>query len=236
MKALARSAGGRLASLAWVALRSFAGTLCVVTLAGIVLAGLSYYFLREYHWMYGLLAVALALVEAVTLGVFLGAKRAVVLAVAHGLGAMRLGRASVRLVFERMPGLAGADAPGQDGGRIARGLQRLPLAQAEELLTGAVRGVTGDATQGGWLRRKIHARLLETVRKYTLARFREEGVKQGGIDLPKVQEELEDTVDDVLVRKIRGGLRLWTVLVMLGLPVVVALQTWLIVLLARSRG
>ena len=54
--------------------------------------------------------------------------------------------------------------------------------------------------------------------KYTLARFREEGAKHGGIDLLKVKEELEQTVDDKLVEKIRGGLRVWTILVAIGLP------------------
>jgi hypothetical protein len=57
------------------------------------------------------------------------------------------------------------------------------LAQADELLSGAVRDVMGDAAQAGWLRRRIQGRLLEVVREYTLARFREEGVKHGGINL-----------------------------------------------------
>src|SRR5262245_41015553 len=91
MKVDVGSIGRHLASLAWVALRSFVGTVLVFTLVGVVLAGLSYYVLREHHWIYGVTAVALALLEAVTAGVVLGAKRAVVLAVAHGLGSLRLG-------------------------------------------------------------------------------------------------------------------------------------------------
>jgi len=231
-----RSVATHSASLAWVALRSFMGTLVVLTLAGIVLAGLSYYFLREHHWIYGVIAVAVALIESVTTGFILGAKRAVVIAVAHGLGSLRLGRSLVRLVFARMLGVVGAEEMGGRGGRITRGLERLPLGQAEELLSGAVQDLTGDAAQGGWVRRKIQGRLLEAVRKYTLARFREERAKYGGIDLRKVSEELEQTVDDALVRKVRGGLRLWTALVIIGLPSVVAVQTWIIILLLHSKG
>ena len=164
-----RDIGRHLASLAWVALRSFVGTMLVLTLAGFILAGLSYYFVCEDDWLYRVVAVALALIESVTIGFVLGAKRAVVLTLAHGLGSFRLGRSLVRLVFERMLGVAAeGDEVGQHAGQIARGLERLPLAQANDLLSGAVRGVTGDAAQGGWLRRKIQGWLLEAVRKYTL--------------------------------------------------------------------
>jgi hypothetical protein len=157
-------------------------------------------------------------------------------AAAHGLGSLRLGRSLVRLVFERMLGVADAEGSGERGGRVTRGLERLPFAQAEKLLSGSVLDVMGDAGQGGWLRRAIRARLLGAVRKYTLARFREEGAKDGGIDLVRVKGELERTVDDVLARKVRGGLRLWTALVILGLPLVVAMQTWFLILLLRSKG
>jgi hypothetical protein len=231
-----RSIGNHLASLAWVAMRSFVGTVLVLTLVGVVLAGLSYCFLPEYHWIYGAIAIVVTLIESVTTGFVLGAKRAVAIAVAHGLGSLRLGGALVRLVFERMLGVAGGEEIGERGGRITRGLEGVPLAQADELLSGAVRDVTGDAAQGGWLRRTIRGRLLEAVRRYTLARFREEGAKHGGIDLLKVKEELEQTVDDALVRKVRGGLRLWTVLVIFGLPLVVAVQTCIIIMWLHSHG
>jgi hypothetical protein len=73
------------------------------------------------------------------------------------------------------------------------------------------------------------------VRRYTLARFRQEGARYGGIDLLKLKDELEQTVDDALVQKVRSGLWLWTALVILGLPLVVAAQTGLMLaLLARG--
>jgi hypothetical protein len=230
-----RAIGGHLAILAWVALRTFLGTLFVLGLASVVLAGLSYYFLREAEWLYGVIAVAVVLIEAVTIGLVLGAKRAAVMTVAHGLGSLRLGRSFVRLVFERMLGVAEGEEFGERGGRITQGMERLPFAKAEELLSSAIRDLTGHAEQAGWLRRIIRARLLEAIRKYTLARFREEGAKHGGIDLLKVKEELEQSVDDALVKKVRSGLWLWTVLVIVGLPVVVALQTVLLRLVLHSQ-
>jgi hypothetical protein len=211
-------------------------TLFVLTLAGGLLAGLSYYFLREQHWVYGVIAAAVAFIESVTAGFVLGAKRAVVMAVVHGLSTLRLGQSLVHLVFERMLGIAGGEEFGERGGRIARGLERLPLAQAEGLLSSAVREVTGNAEQGGWMQRKIQGRLLEAVQKYTLARFREEGAKHGGIDVLKVKEEVGRAVDDDLALKVRGGLQLWTALVVVGLPFVVAVQTWLIIMLLHSKG
>jgi hypothetical protein len=230
-----RAIGVHLAKLAWVAIRSFVGTLFVFTLAGIVLAGLSYYFLREKEWFYGVIAVVVALIESVATGIVLGAKRAMVMAAAHGLGELQLGRSLVGLIFDRMLGVGGGGEVGERGGVITRSVERLPFAQADELLSGAVRGVTGEA-QGGWLRRKIQGRLLEGVRKYTLARFREEGTRHGGIDLLKMKQELEDTVDAALIRKVRGGLRLWTTLVIIGLPAVVAAQTWFIIMLIHAKG
>jgi hypothetical protein len=231
-----RSAGGHLANLAWIAARSFLATVFIATSAGILLAGLSYTFLREYHWSYGLLAVVAALVESLALGVWLGGKRALAMALAHGLGVLRLGRSLVRLIFERMLSVGDEDEPGARRGRITRGLEGLPLAKADDLLTRAVRAVMGEIGQGGWLRRKLHGRLLEVVRKYTLARFREEGAKHGGVDLVKMRDELEQTIDDSLVQKLRGGLLYPTALAIIGLPLVIAIQTWLIVKLAAAKS
>ena len=236
MKVDLRSAGGHLASLAWVAVRSFVGTVLVATAAGILLAGLSYLFVREFHWSYGVLAVVAALGESIALGIWLGGKRALAAALAYGLGVLRLGRSLVRLIFERMLSLRDEGEPGERGGQIARGLERLPLAKADDLLMRAARAVTGEIGQGGWLRRKVQGRLLEAVRKYTLARFREEGAKRGGVDLLKMKDELEQTIDDSLVERVRGGLRIPTQLAMIGLPLVVALQTWLIMRLASAKS
>lgn len=221
MKVDVRSLSSHLASLAWVAFRSFAATLFLLTLFGVVLAGVSYYFLRDEHRTSALIAIGVTLLESVILGFVLGAKRALVAAMAHGLTSLGLGRSLVGLVFERMG--------------VGRGLEKLPLAQSEELLSRAVRTVTGDAAQTGWLRRTIQGRLLEATRTYTLARFRQEGAKHGGVDLQKINEELEQTVDDVIIHKVRAGIRIWTALAVLGLASLVAAQTFLILLLLRAQ-
>ena len=233
MKVDVRSLGAGIATLAWVALRSFVGTFLAFMLIGSVSAGLSYYFLRDHGWLWGLTAVAVALVESVALGVILGAKQAMVGALAHGLGKLHLGRSFVGLVFERMLPLDGSSEGGDRGGPVSRRLERLPLAQAEQLLSAAILAVAGDAERCGWLRRKIRDRLLEVVRRYTLARFRDEESAHGGIDLLRAKEELEQSADEALIRKVRQGLMLWTVLAVIGLPLVVAAQTWAAVLLLR---
>lgn len=226
MKVDFHSAGRHAASLAWVAVRSFLGTVAVFTLAGCVLAAVSYYFLRE-RPVYAGIAAAVAIIEGIVTGVVLGMKRGAVLSLAHGLGRLRLGRSLIRLVFDRILKVTADEAMGERGVPVTRKIERLPLAQADELLTKAVHGVTGEAERGGWLRRKIQSRLLDMVRKYTLARFREEGAAHGGVDLQKVRGELEETVDDKLVDKVRGGLKLWTILTIIGLPFIVAIQTYI---------
>jgi hypothetical protein len=234
MKIDLRAISLHLASMAWVAVKSFFDTVFILTLAGVILAGASYYFLRDEYWAYGVIAAVVAVVEAVTTGVIFGGKRALVLAIAHGLRELRIGQALTRLVFERMLGVTQGETMGERGGRVTQGLERLPLARAEEMLTSAIRSITGDANQGGWLRRRIQALLLQGVRKYTLARFREEDAQYGGVDLLKVKEELEQSVDDVLILKVTAGLRLWTALVIIGLPLVVAAQTYVIIALLRA--
>jgi len=227
-----RTLRGHLARTAWIGARSFLGTFLILTGAGVALAVVSYYFLRDHPW-YGVIVAALAVVEGVGTGVVLGAKRAVVMAAAHALGTLRLGRALLRLTFEHLLGDVEGREPGERGGRVARGLERLPLAQAERLLSRAVGAAAGEADTGGWLRRALQARLLSMVQRYTLARFREDGARHGGVDLLRVRDEVEERVDEALVEKVRGGLRLWTALVILGLPAVVAAQTYVALALLK---
>ena len=63
-----------------------------------------------------------------------------------------------------------------------------------------------------------------------------QGQAHRGIDLLKVKEEMEQTVDNELVQKLRGGLQLWTALVIVGLPLVVTVQTWVIIMLLHTKG
>jgi hypothetical protein len=229
-----RAVGRGLARLGWVAVRSFALTLAILTVLGFGLAGLAYYVLRDAP-LYGAIAALVAVVEAVTAGVVLGGKGAMVMALAEGLRVLGLGRLTVRLVFERMLGLDHGQH-GERGGALTRSLERLPIRQAEHALREAVNGLVAAPGEGGWLRRKLRQQLLRLVEKYTLARFREEDARHGGIDLVRVQAELEGRVDQLLVAKVRGGLALWTAAVAIGLPLAVAVQTYLFIALLHSSG
>jgi hypothetical protein len=228
-----RSIGGHVADLAGVAVRSFAAALAVLTGAGVALAAVSFYVLRDRPG-FALLAALLAFAEGIATGFVLGAKRAVVMTLAHALAVLRLGGRLVRLLFDRMLGAVPGGEAGERGGTVARALERLPLAQAERLLAAAVAGATGAADdEGGWLRRVVRARLLALVRKYTLARFRDEDARHGGVDLVQLKSELEERIDDALAARVRGSLRVWTALAVVALPAVVAAQTYVVAALLK---
>lgn len=214
--------------MAGAAFRSFAGTFAIGMVGGIVLAGISWSLIRPQSTGYALLAAGLAMVEAIAAATFLAGQRAVLSATARGLETFHLGGSVIRLIFDRINGPAVTEGENPSGGRIAQGLERLPLARAEELLNGGVRSVLGDPAAGGGLRRMIHSRLVTLIGKYTLSRFRAADAEHGGIEVPKLRDELERTVDSALARKVRASRLVPTLLVAVGLPLVVAAQTWLI--------
>lgn len=228
--------GVRSASMVWVALHTFVGTMCVAMFGGVVLAGAAYYLVRAEPWWLAAVAVVLVLGEAAALGVVLGWKRALVLALAHGLAELRLGRMLVRLVFERIEHPAAGNEAASAEGRPVERPEALPLEQSEQRLDRAVAELSAAPQQGGWMRRAIRNPLLRAVRRCALARFREEGAAHDRIDMREVQHALEDTIDAVLVRKVRKGLRLGTVLAFGGFPLLVALQTWGLVVFRRIAG
>jgi hypothetical protein len=217
-----RAIGGHATRLTWQAVRSFVGTLLLVTLLGGALTAPTYFFLADQTWQYRVGLSVLMLIESVALGVFVGSKQAVVSAVAYGFTQLRLGGKIVSALFERMG--VGDEVQGKLGGTIARGLEYVPLAQAETMLTASVQRVAGDTEQAGWLKRKIHEKLLGAVKKYTLARFREENARHGSVELPKLRRELEATIDESIANKVRGGLLLWNIAILLGLPLLAVLQ------------
>jgi hypothetical protein len=200
----------------------------VLSAIGLVLAGVSYWLLRE-HPFSGLLAGLVAFVEALVAGLVLGGKRGVVMALAEGLRTLRLGRSLVRLLFERMLGVQEGKPVGERGGRLAQTLETMPLATAEKRLGVAVtEGMRASEQEGSgsWVRRKILARLLRWIEKYTLGRFREENARHGGIDLLKLQADLEKRIDDLLIHTVRRNLTRITITVVVLLPVVVIIQVY----------
>jgi hypothetical protein len=229
-----RSFGSNLAASAGVAQRTFFGTVFAAVLGGLALSALSYIALREQHWVYGTLAVALAMVEALVAGLVLGGKRAMAMGTVDSITRLQLGRVFVGSLFDRIMNLVEGEQAGERGHVVTKGAERIPLAKAEDLLRRAVQKLTGDTEGAGWLRRKIQTRLTTTVEKYTLARFRDENAQHGGVDLVKVREELERMADNALAQRLLGGVKAATMLVAIGLPLLVALQTWLLAALGAK--
>jgi hypothetical protein len=227
----------RMTGLAIVAIRSFCATMLLILGVGVVLAAGTYLLLAQHQPWYGVIGGLAAMLEAIIVGLVWASKRAVLMALAQGLKEYRLGRAAVRLIFERLLGVDGQEQLGEREGRVAKTLERIPLAQAEKRLREAVQGVLDSpAEKGGllsWGKRWLQARLLRYVEAFTLARCRERGTEQGGIDLFLVQMELESRLDEVLAARLTGGLRLWTVLMLLGLPAQVFATVYIVLALLK---
>lgn len=220
-----RSIAGHVGSLTWVAVRSLTVTATLVLAAGVLLAWLSWVVLRDCPWWYGLIAVVLAVVEAVAAAVVLGIGRGVVNAAVETLRRLQLGRLIVGQVFQRILGVREGEDVGERGGAIARGLERLPLAQANQRLDTAVASVTGEGSEGGWLRRAVRRLLLKGVRAVTLARFRDSAARHGGVDLLKVRDGLGESVDGMVADHLRGQRRGWTLSVAVVLVLLALVQT-----------
>lgn len=228
---------GEVAGLLGVALRSWLCTLLLMLLLGVVLAGASYYLLAGLHWAYAGIAAAVALIECVVVGVVLATKRAIAAALLDGLRRLQLGRATLRLVFGRLLGVSAEQEHGERGGWVVRTVERLPLAQAEKSLDDAVCGIVNAPDTGGgptsWLRRRIQNRLVGSVQKYTLAHFRDEDARHGGVDLAKVGTDLGERIDGLLVGKLRGSVNLWTAAVLIGLPTQILVTVYIVLALLK---
>jgi hypothetical protein len=213
---------GDVAGLLLVAVRSFLLTLLFMLLLGVVLAAASYWILSGPHRGYGAIAALVALIECLVVGIILAAKRAVAVTLVHGLHKYQIASAAVRLIFDRLLGVSAERTHGERGGWTTRTVERLPLAQAEKRLDTAIHGIVNAPSDGGgptgWLQRRVQTRLLGAVHKYTLARFREEQAQHGGVDLAKVQADLGDRIDGLLIGKLRGAINLWMVVALVGLP------------------
>jgi len=143
----------------------------------------------------------------------------------------------VRLIFGRLLGVSAAETHGERGVWAVRTVERLPLAQAEQRLDDAlhhfVRDTTNDRGVAGWLRRRVRLRLTDAIRTLTLARFRDEHAQHGGVDLVKVQGDLGGRIDGLLIGKLRGGINLWTAIVLVGLPTQILVMDFILLALLK---
>ncbi|TMQ31998.1 MAG: hypothetical protein E6K70_21005 [Planctomycetota bacterium] len=228
-----------MADLLRLAVRSFCGTLFLMSCVGLMLAGGAYLILaRDHVWVAGLGALA-ALIEALLVGSSWAFKRALLRAALAGLNRYGLGKATVRLLFGRALGPSAEEATGGWRGAFTRSVERLPLAEAERRLARAVQQKETSSTSGGLanrLWRWLQRRLVGSVQTLTLARLREYNARHGSVNLAKVQTELESHIDDLLVKKLGNAMNVWTLVVLVGLPVQVLAAAFLVLALLRSHG
>jgi hypothetical protein len=198
--------------------------LLALTLLGFVLGGVSFYFLRA-EPVYGLIAAVLAIGQSFASGVLLGSRRAVGAGLVEGVRTLALGRSAVRLVFQHVLGAVEVTRPGQ---LEVPSSEPVPLGRAEQGIQAAVKSLIA-ASEGSAFRRRMREFLLRLVGKYSLARVREAGAAGGSVDLQALQADLESRVDNFLIQKVRGSTSRLTLIVIVGLILMVALQTWIMV-------
>jgi hypothetical protein len=224
----------RLAGAVYAALKAYAAALSAMTAAGMVLAAVSFAVLDGQSRWAAVLVAVFAVIQGIMAGAVLGARHASAAAATHALSELRLGSAAVRFVFERMLGIHDEMAPGGRGQRLVEAGKKMPLAQAERLVSQKMDDLGKSSPARGWLARKMRTRLLGAVEGITLNRFRETDARKDGIDLLRLKNELETTIDARLIERFRSGLTLWTILAVVGLPVAVALQTYVLLMWLRS--
>jgi hypothetical protein len=147
----------------------------------------------------------LALFAAAALGAFasgfLALKHAVLRVAIHALGKMRLGDRVLSMVFAY-------------DGFVALGLERIPLARAEEILTSAIGAAREKLGGDGFILRRVNARVLDMVATTTLSAFRADGAD--GVDLVLVRKALSEKLDNTLVGQLEGALTRITFAVLLA--------------------
>jgi hypothetical protein len=225
-----RSIWGHVGAVAWVALRSFAGTLSIFVVVGLILGAVAYVCLKEYRSYSWALSVVVV-VESVVIGLFLGGKRAILLAIATGIGRAQLGSEVLRLCMTKLLNVSQDDSFGERGSRAAVAVERLPLSQVEQRLARVVEEFTRCSISSGrftkWFWQTLHRRLLRMVQTITLAQFREQDSKEGGVDLVKVQSELGPKIDQLIIIKLTRGFNRWTAALFFALILLVFAQIYI---------
>lgn len=225
--------------MALSALRSGLACLMLFTLLGLVLACMTAWTLRDDRFWATISGVA-AFLEALFAGAVVGVKRGLGVTIIEGVRQFSLGRVFLGQLFSRLLKMPEAGTHGERGNAAAKSLERVPLAQAEAALGAAIQSLAPpDDAAGGLqnaIRRRLHQGLARWIRRLTLARFRAADAQHGGVDLKQVESELEATIDETLARRVGQGMRLWTALALVVLPLTVATQTWLLLALRRGHG
>lgn len=180
------------------AFAAFASSALATAVLGLGVCAVSFLFASKRSTLHGVFALAIALALFTALGLVLAVKRAILAALLHGFEKLQLGERTTRALFLRI-------LAGETGAAIQRAAERVPLDVAEGKLRGAVDALVAEDRASGLFRRRIRAAAIDKVAIVTLARFRDEGARHGGVDLVKVRDELAARIDQLVVDAIGGA-------------------------------
>lgn len=234
-------------------IREFFRWLILIGIFGLGLAGISTALLAD-NFVYAAIVFTITLAETLAIGILLSGKRAIFRTVLAAIQDGKPLRKIVRKLFDQIilgpesdSELESGNAPAveseTDSGietgykpnsgskpAVGRTIEKIPFAEAERRMNEAVSGFLKSKQDSNRLRDRLksraESRLLKMIQKSTLARFRKQESETGEIDLKLVRAELEDSADSLIAQKAESAIRLWTIGVLIGLPIVVAIQTW----------
>ncbi len=206
------------------ALKALLKTVFGMALLGAVVTVTTVYFAAQGSWLRGLIAAVLSLVALAIVTGILAVKNAIMRGLLHGLKTLQLGTRVLTLLFNQL-GVTENSKQGERAGAVGRTVERLPLRDAEAKLSGAVLSLlaerAGKTGVRAWMARKLIEAALTRIEAITLARFREQDSRTGGVDLLVVRDELAASIDGTLASGIAAQLNKLNILVA-GLYVVFA--------------
>lgn len=187
------------------AFRAFASSLLGAFVLGVIVSVVCWSIASPRSTERGLIAIVFALVVFAVAAGFVAVKRAIMTALVHGFTKLQLGERLTKLLFERLLAVDVQHAHGERGVAVARTAERLPLATAEARLRAATDTLLREDPSAGFFRRRLRKAAIERVSLLTLAKFREDGAKHGGVDLGLVRAELAGRADQLVVDALRGA-------------------------------
>lgn len=198
------------------ALKALLKTVFGMALLGAVVTLTTVYFAAQGSWLRGSIAAVLSLVALAIVTGILAVKNAIMRGLLHGLKKLELGKRVLTLLFNQL-GVTEKSTQGDRAGSVGRAVEKLPLRDAEAKLSGAVLSLLGErAGKTGlraWLARKLIEATLKRIEAITLARFREEDSRTGGVDLLVVRDELASSIDGTLAGTLSAQLNKLNLLV-----------------------
>lgn len=208
------------ADIAGPALASFFKTALLMSLLAIGMGIASYFIASDGSTLRGLLAVLAALIACGVIGFTASWKQALAGGALALLRKQKIASLLLSVVFDKALGISDESQAGARGGQLAQRIERIPLNDAVSKLRLAVIHRIKAAPMGGglsgMLRRKAEATMLGYLEQISLARFRDEANREGGVDLLKVRNELANTIDEMIIDRIGSAMLKTTLLLAAG--------------------